>query len=106
MNLEVFFLELITRLNELSAHDKRHHRSFGFQSNGSYIKLVKDLQVLIRNYRHPHPNDRESNRKTWEDFVRKEKELGLGILDAYRYNVKLRTALRKFLTEGAPQRMV
>jgi hypothetical protein len=105
MNLEIFFLELIARINELSRQDKRHHQSFGFKSVGVYSSFLNDLITLRDSYRKPSQGDREKNLKIWREFVERDKRLGLGILDQHRYNVKFRTAMTKFLTEGPPERM-
>jgi len=105
MNLEVFFLELITKLNTLASHDKRHPRSFGFQSNGAYDPLIRDIQMLIRNYRSMKPIDLKANAALYQKLRDANKLYRLGLFDQYMEDYKLHTAIRNFLRDGPPKRM-
>jgi len=105
MNLELFFLEIITKLNTLAQHDKRHPRSFGFQSNGQYDPLIKDLQRLIRNYRSMKPIDLKANRELYQSIRDRNKLYNLKLFDTYMEDYKLHTAIKNFLRDGPPKRM-
>jgi hypothetical protein len=105
MNLDIYFLELFARINELAAQDKSLRQSFGFRSMGVYAVFHKDIAELRKSYRNPKPGDNARNRKIWEAFDKRDKEWGLGILSEHRYNPQFNSALEKFLKNGPPERM-
>jgi hypothetical protein len=101
VNLEIFLIQIITDINEHSKRLPAHKISyFGFQSNGGVHSLmIRKIQLLIRNHRHPHPFDKETNMKIWKEITELNSENGLGILEKYKHDSKIRTVMRKFLLE-------